>query len=324
MTRRVAILLVVVLPLAGFAHDADVVYVAAQSTPEPGTLVEVITLTGAALGALAPVDADGDGLLSQADLDARAAAISAGVWDDMPLGAGGQPCARERTKATLKEGYVELVGHFRCGEGELRQDFKILRVLPANFRVVLGSQLEGEVGKAFAHGQLTALTVPRPPPPGAFSRARFENGLADGVGAVAWIGALGGLLLVLGAAGSWRSALLGWALCGAGVLGGAFLPTPEWVALAVLGAGAVALASRGTTHATLGLAAGVALTARMGGGPVSYALGVGVGALAALVVAGPAAVAAGRLLQRRPTGWKVARWAAAAAVCFAVGFRVAA
>ncbi|MEW5743325.1 MAG: hypothetical protein AB1938_30730, partial [Myxococcota bacterium] len=206
MIRCVA-LLVLCVPVLASAHDADVIYVLAQSTPRPGELVELVTLTGAALGQLAPVDADGDGVLSQADLSARSAAISAGVWDDMPLSAGGQACTRGETTAVLKEGYVELTAQFRCGEGELRQDFKILRVLPANFRVVLGSQVDGEAGKTFAQGQVTALTVPRPPPPGAFSRARFENGLADGVAAVAWVGAWAALLLVLGAASAWRSGL---------------------------------------------------------------------------------------------------------------------
>ncbi|MEW6431950.1 MAG: hypothetical protein AB1730_10625 [Myxococcota bacterium] len=321
--RRVAAIALVLHAAAVAAHDADVIYVSARSGDRPGEVVEVVTLTGAALGQLAPIDADGDGLVSQADLSAKAAAIAVGVWDDMPLTAGGAACARMASTATLQEGYVELSARFACGEGELRQDFRILRVLPANFRVVLGSQVEGETGKAFAQGSLTTLTVPRPPPPGAFSRARFENGLSDGLAAVLWLGALGALFLVLGAAASWRQGLV---TCGLVVLGlgpGCLVGSPA-VSGALLAALSLAVAVSGKTRWIFGPLLGFGLTARVGGGPWSGQLGVAVGALGAVAVLGPAAVALGRLGQRRPKAWRVARWVVAAAGCFAVGFRVAA
>jgi hypothetical protein len=305
------------------AHDADVIYVSARSGDRPGIVVEVVTLTGAALGQLAPIDADGDGLVSQADLSARAAAIDTGVWDDMPLTAGGVPCFREATAAALREGYVELSARFACGEGELRQDFRVLRVLPANFRVVLGSQLEGESGKAFAQGAMTTLTVPRPPPPGAFSRARFDNGLADGLASVLWPGALGALLLVLGAAANWRQGLVTWSLVAVGLAPGC-LVGQELVSGAVLAVLALAIAALGKARWFAGPLLGFALTARSGGGPWSHALGLGLGALAAVAVLGPAAIALGRLAQRRPKAWRAARWGAAVLVCVGVGFRVAA
>jgi hypothetical protein len=323
MTRCVALLIGIAAWLAR-AHDADVIYVLAQSTGEAGEVMEVMTLTGAALGQLAPVDADGDGVLSAADLTARSAAIEAGVWDEAPLVAGGRPCAREATGAKLKEGYVELTARFRCGEGELRQDFKILRVLPANFRVVLGSQMEGEAGKAFAQGRVTALTVPRPPPAGAFSRARFENGVAGGVAAMGWAGTWAALVLALGGAGAWRRGLEAWCACAVGLAVGAFVSTPEWIPLAVVAAAAVPMAAVGRTNRVVAALVGVSLTARAGGGPWSFSLGLGLGAVGASVVVGPALVAIGRLVQRRPTVWRGLRWAAAAAVWLAVGFRLAA
>lgn len=307
------------------AHDADVIYVSARAEAAPGAaLVELVTLTGAALGQLAPVDADADGLLSQADLDARAGAIAAGVWDDMPLTAGGVGCPREAATATLREGYVELTATFRCGPGELSQDFRILRILPANFRVVLGSQVEGEAGKAFAQGTLTTLKLPRPPPPGAFSRAAFDQGVGEGLGAVLWLGGLAALAVVLGASATWRRGLLAVLLSVGGIAAGAFVHAPEWTAGLVLAGLAVGVALAGKAHPALGAAVGLALAVRVGGGSWSSSVGIALGAAGAAAALGVASVAAGRLLQRRPPAWRLARWLAAAAVCFAVGFRVAA
>src|SRR5688572_25086218 len=98
---------------AASAHDADVVYVQ-LSGPDHAQLHELVTLTAGTLSLLAPVDADGDGALSQADLDARADAIKAGVWDQMPLQAD-LPCSRSDERAQVREGYVELSARFACG-----------------------------------------------------------------------------------------------------------------------------------------------------------------------------------------------------------------
>ncbi|MEW5742406.1 MAG: hypothetical protein AB1938_26045, partial [Myxococcota bacterium] len=92
----------------------------------------------------------------------------------------------------------------------------------------------------------------------------------------------------------------------------------------IIAALAILVAGKGRTHAALGLLLGAALTARSGGGPWSASLGVGLGAVGAVTLAGPVMVAVGRILQRRPAAWRVARWVAAAGVWFAVGFRVAA
>jgi hypothetical protein len=321
--RRIAPLVLALASAGAAAHDADVIYVSARTGDRPGEVVEIVTLTGAALGQLAPIDADRDGLVSQGDLTARAAAIAVGVWDDMPLVAGAAACPRSQEVAVLREGFVELSARFACPAGALQQDFRILRVLPSNFRVVLGSQLDGEAGRAFAQGAVTTLPVPRPPPPGTFSRAHLEGGAREGLAAVLGPGALGALLLVLGAAASWRRGLATWGLVGLGLVLGGLAPG-EGVAGAALAVVALVAAASGRPHPLLGLVAGIAIAGQVGGGPWSHALGVGLGALAAAAVVGPAAIALGRLGQRRPAAWRWARWVAAAAVCATVGFRVAA
>ncbi len=177
------------------AHDADLVVVRLEPGPEPGLLVETVTLTGATLALLAPIDADGDLSLSQGDLDARQKALRVGFWDEVPVQAGGRPCEWREEKATLKEGFVELQAQLRCAEGELRQDFKILRVLPANYRVTFNAQPIGdEAGPRFAQGTFTTITVPRQP-----GGPSLEHLLSP-----RWLAA-GALLLVAGGWWAWRS-----------------------------------------------------------------------------------------------------------------------
>lgn len=179
-----------------FAHDADLVVVRLEPGPQPGVLVETVTLTAATLALLAPIDADGDGALTQGDLDARARALRVGFWDEVPVQAGGHSCEWLEAKATLKEGFVELQAPVRCGEGELRQDFKILRVLPANYRVAFNAQPIGdEAGPRFAQGTFTTISVPREPPGGALVARASPNWLAGGALA---------LLLLLGGGWAWR------------------------------------------------------------------------------------------------------------------------
>jgi hypothetical protein len=155
----------VFLLLAGSAgaHDADILYAQlwrpAAGEPE---VRERITLTPDTLGRLIPADADGDGGLSQADLDAREAALALGIWDAIPLSAGGQPCPRTGATARLRESYVELAATFSCPPGELRQRFTVLSLLPPEYRVVLGSMVEGEQGQRFADASSPTLVVPEP------------------------------------------------------------------------------------------------------------------------------------------------------------------
>lgn len=307
------------------AHDADVIYVLASSSSDRADLiVETVTLTGAALGQLAPVDADGDRVLTQGDLDARIAALKAGVWDDMPLSAGGVACARGDERAFLREGYVELEAAFVCGPGELRQDFRILRVLAANFRVVLGSQVEGEQGKQFAQGTLTALTIPRPRPPGAWSAARFEGGLREGLNRALGLDVLAALALVWALSASWRRGALHVLLAALAMVGASFVGAPALVSPLVLVVVAVAAAVKGEgLGVVLAPVAGLALGLREGGGEWPAVLGLASGSLIVLVVAGPVSLALGRMLQRRPRGLRAARWVLAALVCLSAGLRVA-
>lgn len=137
------------------AHDADVIFVVAR--PD---LSQLVTLTPGTLSLLAPIDADGDGVLSQTDLDQKAKALRAGFWDEVPLSAGGKPCRLLETSAVLKEGVVELRGRWDCPPGPLSQDFRILRVLATNYRVALSAEGEG-APTSFAQGSFSRLAVPR-------------------------------------------------------------------------------------------------------------------------------------------------------------------
>lgn len=305
--------------LAARAHDADVVFVLLTPGPPPEGVTETITLTPATLASLAPLDADGDQVLSQGDLDARAKALRAGVWDEVPLRAGGQPCELLQAGAWLRDGFVELQGQFRCAEGELRQDFKILRVLPPNYRVVLGSQLDGEgQGRGFAQGSLTTIPVPRPPPAGRWDGARFRGAFEAGVRrglSLEVLAALFGLLIALGA---WRKGLL----ASAGVLAALALGSgvglewwPPTVLILLLTVGAAASKA---PPAILPLLLGAAIGAREGGGGWVAWLGLGAGTAVVLLLASPVALGVGVLLQRRPRLLRVLRWGPLAVAVLAV------
>jgi hypothetical protein len=163
---------------AASAHDADVIFVELAKGPGD-TFAERMTMTAATLGMLAPVDADGDGELTQKDLDARRDAVRLGVWDQALL----TPCTRANETATLEPGYVALTAQFTCGEGELTQDFRWLMVLPSNYRVVMGQQQ--------ADATLRTLHIARPGAMKAPAEGRF------GLPVIAWgvlVSALAALL----------------------------------------------------------------------------------------------------------------------------------
>src|SRR4051812_13717867 len=83
----------VLIAVSAFAHDADVIYVELQNGGS-GDLLEVVTLTAASLAMLAPVDADGNGELTQSDLDARTDALKFGVWEQARLSSESGACVR--------------------------------------------------------------------------------------------------------------------------------------------------------------------------------------------------------------------------------------
>jgi len=227
----------VLLAAAAGAHDLDVVYVQLQDAD--GGLVERLTMAAGTLGQLAPVDADGDGQLTEADLAARADAVRAGVWAQMPLFAGGAPCAFGPPQTAIRDTYLELWATWTCGPGELQQDFRWLSVLPSNYRVVLGSQLEGEKNRAVAEGNVQTLFIPRPGVAapvrlhgvkplvfGLFLAALLLTLTQARLGRIALVGALGSLGAGAGwllrfevPAGAWVEATFAALLVGAGALG---------------------------------------------------------------------------------------------------------
>jgi hypothetical protein len=169
---RTVALLVVGIAQLGWSHEADVVRVVLKRDPMDGTVRESVSMTPATLAMLVPVDADGNGELSQVDLDAKAAAVIAGLWDEMPLQAGGKRCVLAKPNSRIREGQVDLDAQLGCGQGELRQDFRLLQVLPANYRVMLTVvAADGHEGPhLFAQGSMTSLTVPQSVESSAVSR----------------------------------------------------------------------------------------------------------------------------------------------------------
>jgi len=152
------------------AHDADIIYTQVRRTQAEASEVRVLlTMTASTLSLVLPADADGDGAVSQADLDARRAALEVGLWDALPLTAGGAPCTRKEHTARERETYVELTATYQCPPGPLRQTYTVLSLLPPNYQVVLGSF--GEGGQLFADAQRPTLDIPErgPATPSAFS-----------------------------------------------------------------------------------------------------------------------------------------------------------
>ncbi len=150
MARLAAPLALLLGAGAARAHDADIIYAQVHRAPADGPEVRaLLTMTASTLGLLLPADADGDGTISQADLDARRAALEVGLWDALPLTAGGAPCTRREHAARVRETYVELSATWTCPPGTLRQTFTVLSLLPPNYKVVLGAYGSGEVGQLF-------------------------------------------------------------------------------------------------------------------------------------------------------------------------------
>lgn len=153
------------------AHDADIIYAQVHRAQPGGAEVRaLLTMTATTLTLILPADADGDGSVSQADLEARRAALEVGLWDALPLTAGGAPCTRKEHAARLRESYVELTATFICPQGSLRQSYTVLSLLPPNYRVVLGTY-GGEGGQLFADALHPSLEIPERSPSGSKSFA---------------------------------------------------------------------------------------------------------------------------------------------------------
>ncbi len=164
MTVRLSLpvaLCALLVPSFAAAHDADIVFIQLSRPDAAAEAVKAkVTLTAQSLQLLAPVDADEDGRLTADELQRGAAAIGAGLWNQMPLRAASGPCTRTGDTALLRDTYVELHADFACGEGELTQTFRILDVLPSNYQVVLGAYGDGGLrNQGFARGHSQTLTV---------------------------------------------------------------------------------------------------------------------------------------------------------------------
>lgn len=312
---RWALLAAISFAGAARAHDADVIFALVEQ--RDGALLETVTMTSSSLGLLAPVDADGDGALSQEDLDARAAALRAGVWEDIPLSAGAARCTLGPTTARVREGFVELQARFTCPDGELRQDFRVLRVLPANYRVVLGSQLDGERGaRGVAQGTFTTLSIPRPAPPGAWDGAAFLRAFNEGLALALTPASLLCLAALCLALAHWRRGLAGLCALWAGLLLVSFVSVPSWAQLALGVAGLVAFAALKEPHFALAVALGLAVG--RAGYSLPSSLGVAAGAAVVWLLAGPALLAIGVVLGRRAKLRRPVRWVLCGAAAIAL------
>jgi hypothetical protein len=192
---------------SALAHDPALVAVQ-LARPEPGAsqVQERLTLAPETLALLVPaVDADGDGALGSADLEARRAALEVGVWDSAPLSAGGQPCQRLATSAEVRDSHVELEATFSCARGELRQRFALLSVLPPSYRVVLASRVGPQQAQHFADSLQPTVVVPEPrsmgPQPGSSLASWVGLGLLHIFTGVDHLAFLLGLLVVGGSLG---------------------------------------------------------------------------------------------------------------------------
>lgn len=224
MTRaspRVVLAAVLLAAGAASAHDADILYSqvrraapdAPGGDPRASEVRQVLTLTAGTLGLMLPADADGDGTVSQADLDARRAALEVGIWDALPLTAGGRPCARTSHAARVRQTYVELSATFTCPPGPLRQTYTVLSVLPAGYRVILGSWVDGDVtGSVFADATQPSVDIPGPAAAGgegASPVSGFAGWVVEGVRHIfTGYDHLAFLLAVLLVGGGWRRVLL--------------------------------------------------------------------------------------------------------------------
>ena len=160
--RRGLFLFGVLFCVAAHAHDADLIYAQVERAPGSRQVKQLLTMTAATVQLLAPVDMDGDGILTDAELSARSDSIKAGIWDSLPISAGAVGCGLMSHQAKLRDAYLELRGVFDCGEGELVQTFRLLSVLPPNYKVVLGTFVNGEAGARFAQGNAQTLVLDEP------------------------------------------------------------------------------------------------------------------------------------------------------------------
>jgi hypothetical protein len=147
------------------AHVADMIF--AWLEPREGGYLQRLTMTADTLSLLAPIDADGDRVVTQAELDGQAEAIALGVWGQAPLFSEEGRCElAPAARAFLRERFVELHATFTCAGPPARQQFRLLSVLPSGYRVVssfLGVERFAEgAEQTVVFGPAQATQGPRP------------------------------------------------------------------------------------------------------------------------------------------------------------------
>ncbi|HZA49407.1 MAG TPA: HupE/UreJ family protein [Myxococcaceae bacterium] len=205
--RLIAFALSLLFARQALSHEEDLIY-ARLERGEGGRVHEQLTLTPNTLRMLAPVDADGDGAVDARELEAGREALTAGVWDQIPLATPDGPCTRVGASARLGERLVELAADLECGRGQLTQTFRILSVLPPGYRVVLDAFGAGAIrNQSFAEGNQQTLIVRSEP--SAEPALGFAGWVRLGVEHIfGGIDHLAFLVAVLLVGGSWRRALL--------------------------------------------------------------------------------------------------------------------
>jgi hypothetical protein len=187
MSLRRAFSLLLLVPALALAHPADVLQLRVGRGAAEGELVERLTLSVETALLLAPLDEDGDGRLTPRELEAGAAALRAGVWDELPAGGPLGPCRRLSERARLGAGGLELEADLACPTGELWQEFKVLRVLPPSYHLELWGP--DDEAPLFAQGPTRLrLRGPRRVEAGSDPGLALLTGVAlgGGLAALAW------------------------------------------------------------------------------------------------------------------------------------------
>lgn len=145
----------VAAPGAAAAHDLDLLRL--DVTADGGRVEAVLDVPVAALGLLADVDLDRDGILTEPELERRAGAVFAATFGAAPLSAGGTPCALEPAGVRPSGVRVIVGARGRCKAGDLRVVLGFLHALPAGHRVVVRARVDGTESETV--GSPSAATV---------------------------------------------------------------------------------------------------------------------------------------------------------------------
>lgn len=195
-----ALALILGTPAPAAAHAADMGSL--ELVLEGDRLQQSLTLSGASLGSLVALDADGDGVVAQADLDARLVAIFEATLGREPPRADVGPCDLRPVAATGEGSVVRLRAEGRCPAKvqRLRHRLAFLSDLSEGHRILVQATLDGRRYDRVADRSAQVLA--------------FEREKGRGLGAFVWLGVehiFGGwdhlvflLALVLAGGGVWR------------------------------------------------------------------------------------------------------------------------